>query len=60
MSWFYVGLLAAAVLEIVTRVPDTSFWWMVVAGNLLVVALGKMIIDPRVPRILQALRGGQA
>ena len=60
MSWFYVGILAAAVLEIVTRVPGTSFWWMVVAGNLLVVALGKMIIDPRVPRILQALRGRQA
>lgn len=44
MTWSYVGLLAAAVSETLTRLPRAPFWWMVLAGTLLVVFLGKRLI----------------
>ena len=53
MSWSYVGLLAAAASEITTRVPESSFWWMVVGSTLLVVAIGQQLIKRNVPRILK-------
>jgi len=53
MSWSYVGLLAAAASEILTRVPESSFWWMVVGATLLVVAIGRQLIKRNVPRILK-------
>ena len=60
MSWSYVGLLAAAAAETLTRVPTAPFWWAVVAASLLVIAIGARIINRTVPRILseEFPRGG--
>ena len=44
MTWSYVGLLAAFVSEVGTRVPGAVFWWAVLAGTLLVVAVGSRLI----------------
>lgn len=52
MSWSYVGLLAAAAAETLSRIPDAPFWGMVVGASLAVVAIGALVIRSRVPRIL--------
>ena len=52
MSWSYVGLLAAAAAETLSRFPDTPFWGMVIAASLAVVAIGATIIHGRLPAIL--------
>ena len=60
MSWSYVGLLAAAVSEVTTRVPASPFWWLVFGSTLLVIAVGRYLINSRVPEILRdPRRGGQ-
>lgn len=53
MSWSYVGLLAAAASETLTRVPETPFWWGVVAASTVVVSVGAWFIYRNVPRILR-------
>jgi hypothetical protein len=53
MCWSYVGLVAAFVSEIATRVPGVRFGWAVVAATLGVVAVGAALIRMRVPRILR-------
>lgn len=52
MSWSYVGLLAAAAAETLSRIPDTPFWGMVAAASLAVIAIGALVIRTRVPKIL--------
>lgn len=44
MTWSYVGLLAAFVSEVGTRAPGAVFWWAVLAGTLLVLAVGARLI----------------
>lgn len=44
MTWSYVGLLAAFVSEVGTRAPGAGFWWAVLAGTLLVLAVGARLI----------------
>ncbi len=56
MSWSYVGLAAAAAAEVTSRVPDSPFWWMVVGGSLVVVALGQRLINTKVPGIVEPFR----
>lgn len=58
MSWSYVGLLAAAVSEALTRIPESPFWWMVALATAAVIGAGALVIYRRVPRILRALPGG--
>lgn len=58
MSWSYVGLLAAAAAEVLSRIPDTPFWGMVLAASGAVVALGAVVIRRRVPSILAGLWRG--
>jgi uncharacterized membrane protein len=53
MAWSYVGLLAAAAAETLTRVPSAPFWGSVVAASLFVVAVGAWIVNTSVPRILE-------
>ena len=53
MSWSYVGLLAAAASETLIRVPETPFWWAVVAASTVVVFVGAWFIYRNVPRILR-------
>ncbi len=52
MSWSYVGLLAAAASEATTRIPESSFWWMVVGASGAVIGAGWFAITWRVPRAL--------
>lgn len=44
MNWSYVGLLAAAVSEILTRLPSSLFWGAVLAGSLSVFFVGGFLI----------------
>jgi uncharacterized membrane protein len=44
MTWSYVGLWAAAVAEVGTRVPGFQFWWAVMGGTFAVLGIGGMMI----------------
>jgi uncharacterized membrane protein len=44
MAFSYVGLVAAAVSEVGTRIPGFRFWWAVVAASALVIGLGARMI----------------
>lgn len=55
MSWSYVGLVAAAGAETLTRVPDAPFWWAVLLASGLVIAVGAFLIYRNVPRIVMEL-----
>lgn len=57
MTWSYVGLLAAAVSEVATRLPESPFWGMVFVGTFVVVGVGSQLIRRRVPRAVQSLTG---
>ncbi|HSA56241.1 MAG TPA: DUF2306 domain-containing protein [Gemmatimonadaceae bacterium] len=48
MSGSYVGLVAAATAESLTRIPSTPFWWTVVAASGAVAGTGALIIGTRV------------
>lgn len=45
MTWSYVGLLAAAASEAITRLPESPFWWMVLVATLGVVLIGRVLIN---------------
>jgi uncharacterized membrane protein len=47
MTYSYLGLIAAAVAEVTTRVPGIDFWWTVAIASLAVFALGVPIIRRR-------------
>ncbi len=47
MTYSYLGLLAAAVAEVVTRVPGIDFWWTVVVASAAVFVVGAPIIRRR-------------
>lgn len=47
MSYSYVGLLAAAVAEVVTRLRVSSFWWTVVVASVGVFAVGGVWVRRR-------------
>lgn len=49
MSGSYVGLLAAAAAEVMTRIPRTPFWWMAAGTSLVVIAVGARVIALMVP-----------
>lgn len=44
MNWSYVGLVAAAVSEVLTRLPSSPFWGAVLAGSLMVFVIGGALI----------------
>lgn len=44
MNWSYVGLVAAAVSEVLTRMPSSPFWGAVLAGSLAVFVIGGFLI----------------
>jgi len=44
MNWSYVGLVAAAVSEVSTRIPSSPFWGAVLAGSLAMFVLGGILI----------------
>lgn len=55
MCWSYVGLLAAFVSEVATRVPGVRFGYGVVVATIAVVVVGGILIRSRVPDIVQVL-----
>ena len=59
MCWSYVGLFAAFVSEIATRVPGVRFGWGVVAATVAVVIVGAVLINGRVPSIVRAVQTGR-
>lgn len=56
MSWSYVGLIAAAASEFITRVPATVFWWGVLGATAGVVVIGGTIIKLRAQRTIDSMR----
>lgn len=40
MYWSVIGLYAALVAEVLVRVPNTPFWWMVGVGVAVVTGFG--------------------
>ncbi len=44
MNWSYVGLAAAAVSEMLTRLPSSPFWGAVLAGSFIVYFVGGALI----------------
>lgn len=44
MNWSYVGLVAAAVSEGLTRLPSSPFWGAVLAGSMTVFLVGGVLI----------------
>jgi len=44
MNWSYVGLVAAALSEGLTRLPASPFWWAVALGSLAVFGVGGALI----------------
>lgn len=55
MGWSYVGLLAAFISEIATRVPGVRFGPAVMVTTAVVVAGGAILIHTRVPKIAATL-----
>lgn len=49
MAWSYIGLLAAAAAEAAVRIPETRFWWAVVAASFTVIAAGGIVLATRLP-----------
>jgi uncharacterized membrane protein len=59
MCWSYVGLFAAFVSEVATRVPGVRFGWTVVAATVAVVMVGAVLINGRVPSIVRTVQQGR-
>jgi hypothetical protein len=55
MSWSYVGLLAALVAEIVSRLPGLPFAASVWVSSLLMVAAGGAVLKTRLPATLRRM-----
>ena len=47
MTYSYVGLVAAAVAEVVTRLQTDSFWWAVIVASAGVFAVGAVLVRRR-------------
>ena len=60
MTYSYVGLLAAAASEVVTRMPGTAFWGAVFLASAAVVAIGAVLINRRASATLAPFAGASA
>jgi uncharacterized membrane protein len=47
MTLSYVGLVAAAVAEVATRLPGTTFWWAVLVPSAAVLGAGALLVARR-------------
>lgn len=56
MTGSYVGLVAATVAEVASRVPDWSFGWSVFISSVVVTVVGVRWMRVRIPRILARWR----
>lgn len=55
MSWSYVGLMAAAVSEVTSRLPGLPFGWTVATSSLVVFFVGCIIIRRAVPHAIRSV-----
>jgi len=55
MAWSYIGLLAAAVAEVASRVPGWSFGPSVVISSVVVIVAGVWMMRKTIPHIVSAL-----
>ena len=53
MGGSYVGLLAAAAAETLSRIPDSPFWPIVIAASIAVSVVGVTIMLRRIPVTLR-------
>lgn len=60
MAGSYVGLCAATVAEVATRMPGFRFWWAVMVSTLAVVVVGAMLIRRRASTVLAPFRAAPA
>ncbi len=56
MAWSYVGLLAAAAAEVLSRVPASPFWGMVGVATGIVFLAGNVVVNRYVPPALARFR----
>lgn len=52
MAWSYIGLLAAAASEIAVRVPESPFWWAVIASSAVIIMAGALVLAHNRPKLL--------
>ncbi len=58
MGWSYVGLLAAAVAESVSRIPGAPFGVSVTVSSLIVLAVGGLVLKARLPASVRSVGAG--
>ncbi len=56
MSGSYVGLLAAAAAETLSRIPATPFWGMVIFATVAVTVIGLIVMRWSLPAALAPFR----
>jgi uncharacterized membrane protein len=55
MAWSYIGLMAAAVAEVASRVPGWSFGPSVFISSVVVIVVGVWVMRKTIPHIISAL-----
>jgi uncharacterized membrane protein len=55
MAWSYIGLMAAAVAEVASRVPGWSFGPSVIISSVVVIVVGVWMMQKTIPHIISAL-----
>ena len=55
MAWSYVGLLAAAVSEVTTRLLSFPFGWTVAVSSLAVFVVGGIAVETGVPATVRGM-----
>ena len=54
MAWSYIGLMAAAVAEVASRVPGWSFGPSVVISSVVIIVTGAWMMRKTIPHIIRA------
>lgn len=55
MAWSYIGLMAAAVAEVASRVPGWSFGPSVVISSVVVIVVGGWLMRKTIPQTISSL-----
>lgn len=58
MAWSYIGLMAAAVAEIASRIPGWSFGLSVIASSVIVIVVGVWIMGNMIPHVISKSTAG--
>jgi hypothetical protein len=56
IPWSYVGLVAGAVAEVVSRIPGFDFGWSVLLSSVSVIIAGGFVVPRSVNRVLDSRR----